>query len=499
MKEKLYLGWSEIDLTPDKRIRLAGQFYDRISQYVETPLMATGLAIRAGKEQAIIVSCDMTHVYRDLLDGIRANIAKRIPDFDPNKLIVNATHTHTSFDFESDSAGGLHVLEDYLGMEAAPAFGNGNVCTDNLMEPHEAKYYLIDKIADAAVAAWQALAPAKYAPAFGRAAVGMNRRVTYFDGTAKMWGDSYSKDFKSMEGGNDNGIEMLFIYDESGKPTGAVLNIACPSQVLEQRYFISSDYWGKTKIKLREKFGPDFKVLALCSPAGDLCPRDLVRWVEPETPIEDPNVIRDNPPQRRADPSMYDIKGSWKIGRRIANEVIAVYEEDADTREYFDEVEFDHYVENMPLPLRRVSEEQVEKAKEVLDDFAAHHSKDKLLDFHDFAAMHDYAGIVARYKEQQTVDTVYADVHVIRLGDIAIASDPFELFLDFANIIRARSAAKQTFLIQLANDGLGYLPTEKAELGGHYSAYVSSGCVGHEGGYLLAENTLKIIEKQFAK
>jgi len=313
-----------------------------------------------------------------------------------------------------------------------------------------------------------------------------------------MWGDSNTAEFKAMEGGNDNGIEMIFVYDEHKKPTGAVINLACPSQVLEQRYFISSDFWGKVKILLRRYFGEDFKVLALTGPAGDQCPRDLVRWVNPETPIEDPNVIRDNPPERRADPSMYDIKGSWKIGRRIANEVIAVFEEDTDTREYFDTVEFKHHVEKMPLPLRRVTDEQLERAKAVLDDFAAK-NKGKLLDFYDFAAMHDCAGIVARYKEQQTVSTVYADVHVIRLGDIAFASDPFELFLDFANIIKARSAAKQTFLIQLANDGMGYLPTEKAELGGHYSAYVSSGCVGHEGGYILAENTLGIIADQFKK
>lgn len=73
----------------------------------------------------------------------------------------------------------------------------------------------------------------------------------------------------------------------------------------------------------------------------------------------------------------------------------------------------------------------------------------------------------------------------------------FELFLDFANIIRARSAVIQTFLIQLASDSKGYLPTEKAEKGGHYSAYVSSGYVGHEGGYMLVEETLKTIDEMF--
>ena len=63
--------------------------------------------------------------------------------------------------------------------------------------------------------------------------------------------------------------------------------------------------------------------------------------------------------------------------------------------------------------------------------------------------------------------------------------------------MRARSKAKQTFLIQLCCGGSGYLPTEKAEKGGHYSAYVSSGKTGHIGGDILVRKTLKEINEMF--
>ena len=89
------------------------------------------------------------------------------------------------------------------------------------------------------------------------------------------------------------------------------------------------------------------------------------------------------------------------------------------------------------------------------------------------------------------------ETHYIKVGDIAIATNPFELFLDYGNQIRARSKAKQTFLVQLAGGSAAYLPTEKAEKGGHYSAYVSSGYVGHEGGNLLVRKTLDAINKMF--
>ena len=73
------------------------------------------------------------------------------------------------------------------------------------------------------------------------------------------------------------------------------------------------------------------------------------------------------------------------------------------------------------------------------------------------------SGAVARYHHQQTKDVFTIESHVLRLGDIALATNPFELFLNYGNQIRARSLAKQTFLIQLACGSWGYLPTEKAK------------------------------------
>ena len=89
-------------------------------------------------------------------------------------------------------------------------------------------------------------------------------------------------------------------------------------------------------------------------------------------------------------------------------------------------------------------------------------------------------------------------VHILKLGTVAVASNPFELFLDYGNQIKARSRAEQTFLIQLANGTEGYLPTEKAEKGGHYSAFLSSGLIGHVGGDQLVRETLKNINDLFA-
>ena len=75
---------------------------------------------------------------------------------------------------------------------------------------------------------------------------------------------------------------------------------------------------------------------------------------------------------------------------------------------------------------------------------------------------------------------------------MAIATNVFELFTEFGIQIKARSRALQTFVIQLAGPGT-YVPTERAVRGGGYSAIVESNLVGPEGGQVLVDRTVEVI------
>ena len=83
----------------------------------------------------------------------------------------------------------------------------------------------------------------------------------------------------------------------------------------------------------------------------------------------------------------------------------------------------------------------------------------------------------------------------MRLGDVAIATNPFELFLDYGVQVQAQSAAPQTVLIQLASpvEHGYYVPTPRALGGGGYSAIVEQSLVGPEGGQALVERTVQAI------
>ncbi len=498
------MGWAEIDITPQKKVSLVGQFAERISEYVEKPLTATALAMRSEDEQAVMCSCDLVDISYTLVDAVREKLADNCLGLDPMKVIISAIHTHTGPGYAGigdssqklngqGSSGFRALIESELPpnrkyVEKASVAQNPDIATDE-----ELLEFLSDRIAQCVLEAWKKLAPGSFSNAFGRAAVGMCRRACYSDGTAQMWGDTDTAMFMQLEGGNDSGIELLYTFDGEGRLTGIVANLACPAQCVQHRLFVSPDFWGEAKMLLRSRLGESVFLLPLCSAAGDQCPVDLIRWVEPESDVHDPNLKRCNPPKRKADPSMFDLAGMRKVGKRIADEIINVYNEGVDAPQT--SPEFIHQVHLLQLPVRRTTITEINNARRAIRDYLRERDGD--VDYNDAAALQVHLGILRRAELQDKMDILDTEVHIIRLGTIAIATNPFELFLDYGNQIKARSLAEQTFLVQLANGSEGYLPTEKAEKGGHYSAFISSGLVGHVGGELLVRETLKNINGLF--
>ena len=223
---------------------------------------------------------------------------------------------------------------------------------------------------------------------------------------------------------------------------------------------------------LKEHFGEDFHIIGLCSAAGDQSPRDQLRWL------------------RGVEPSMADIEGTIFIGRRLSNAIIEAFEITRNTPT--DKMELCHKTEIINLPINKISDEEYATCKEALCKYVEESNKDEF-DYRDMIRIHPEVGKVFLYNWQKNVDTLPAEVHIVRFGNIAIATNPFELFLDYGNQIKVRSKAKQTMLIQLACGTMGYLPTSKAEPKGGYGTSVVSCPIGSAGGALLVEKTLESI------
>lgn len=477
MKEgTILIGWAEKDLTPHRRVNLAGQFHIRISEYVNDPVKATVLAISNGEEQVVFVSCDTVAIPLYILKRVREEVKEKVPDLDPDKIILNATHTHTAPD-TSDEYGPL------------PA---------DVMKPSEYREFFVERVVEGIMEAWNNKGEGEIAWGLGCAVVGHNRRVVYFDdlskregyapswgrivdGTASMYGNVNDPNFSHIEGYVDHYIDMLFTYDKAERLRGMVINLACPSQETEGESYISADFWNEIRTEIRGGFGEDIFILAQCSSAGDQSPHRLL--------------------YKDAEDRMLKLKGismRQEIGRRVASavgEVLPYVQKDKRGK-----VILKHIVKEINLKKRFVTDEEWEIAKQEYERLKEWQPQNDMERSVQWVSMGRCLKVMERYERQKAEPYFPMELHVIRLGDIAFATNCFELFLDYGLRIKVRSPAVQTFLVQLCA-GLpgafigGYLPTERAVSGKGYSANVYDNLVGPEGGQQLVEETVKALRE----
>jgi hypothetical protein len=84
-------------------------------------------------------------------------------------------------------------------------------------------------------------------------------------------------------------------------------------------------------------------------------------------------------------------------------------------------------------------------------------------------------------------------VQVIKIGDVAIAGIPGELFSEFGLEIKKRSPFKMTMVVDVAGDAIGYIPTKKAYIEGGYQTAVSSR-LAPGSGEIMVKNVLELLK-----
>lgn len=460
---RLFVGAASTDITPEKPVPLTGQFHLRISTGVETPITANVVAIesREGEEAAdaaIVVSCDVIGIPTEVLQMVRRETSQRVPELDTRKIFLAGTHTHTAPELRL----GRWVLpeEDVMGAE-------------------QYREYFAERIAEAIAEAWEGRGPGSFTWGLSHAVVAYNRRAVYADGSARMYGPTHTPNFRGLEGYEDHDIGTLFFWDEQGELISMVVNVSCPAQEVESRRAINADFWHPVRESLQERYGEDVCVLGLIGAAGDQSPHLMYR--------------------EAAENRMRRLRGLDRldeIARRIVGAVEEAYEVVRDDRH--SNVPLEHKVADVELPMRLVTEAEFAEAKKAHDQAAAKIEKAPKAAAREHRRMKWYGATLDRFERQKTDPnpTLEMELHVVRLGDVAICTNQFELFTDFGIRMKGRSKANQTFVVQLVGPGT-YLPTARAVRGGHYSAVVHSSHVGPEGGQVLVDKTVELIDSMW--
>ena len=469
----LKIGWAQADITPPEPVIIAGQFHARVSEGVIDPITATVLALEGDVDHVVLVSCDVVSIPDALRDAVRGKLRGAV-GLDPRKVILHATHSHT-----------------------APLYDGGRIVPGlelRAMETAALVAFTSDLIAQAVTRAWAERKPGGIAYGMSQAVVGRNRRSVDRSGKSTMYGDVARADFSHIEGFEDHDVSFLATYDPEGALTGLVVNVACPAQADESLFSLTADFWHDTRLELRRRHGAKLFVAAQCSTAGDIAP----------------HFVRNSSYDHRASKRMLDLKKRSvraEIAHRIANAADEVLPVIKGTVERSPKLL--HRVETLALPMNKLTEADIADARKEAGLWRGRYETEKAkIDAQPPATRTGrwYVAVTGAYGRMRWNERVLErfdaqkngpqsqtiEIHVVRIGDVAVATNPFEYYLDYGIQIKARSPAPQTFLVQLAGAGT-YVPSPRSTLGGGYGSLPASNPVGAEGGGVLRDRTVELL------
>ena len=493
----LNIGWGRREISLDEPMSLPGQSYMRISEGVLDPMYVTALCLEKDGQCVVFMSCDMLSPMG--MEGVCELVQQKHPDFRPEWILPNGTHAHTGAARRETPEKTPDGKDIYSG--------------------EKYKDFTLRMGAEAVCEAWENRAPGGVSYGYGFAVVGHSRRTVYFDdiskrntqrigaapdGHGKMYGKTNDPQFSHYEAGADHFVNALYTYDAAGTLTGILVNVPCPSQVSENFCVQTADYWNEVRQGIRETFGEHIYVLPQCAAAGDTSPRILhyqaaqARRMRLKYGVD--YQAEEDPYQKKFLKAMAERRD---IAERIVQAVKEIYS--WSKKEILTDPVLKHKMELVPIHKRLITDEEVQMFRDNLQKLQDLEPRQEGMTDKEYrVAMSRYqkdvgrnTGALARYEQEKTEDPyLHTVVHVVQVGEVAFASNRFEMYQDYMHRIQARSPFTQTFVVQLASfEGGRYLPTERGVFNKGYSASIFCNLAGFEGGQELVEGTLRMLNE----
>ena len=488
-------GWAIREYSTELPVMIPGQSYIRVSEGIHDPLCITALCIDSGEGSAPVIFCsvDISSLYHVYIDAVQDAVAEKNPKIPRNSIIMNSTHTHTAMALYKTPDKSPDGVEIYPGLEYLKVFA--------------------DLASDAICEAWEKRSEGGMAYGYGYAVVAHSRRSVYSEdqgkanplsmapnGYAVMYGGTFRPSFSHYEAGADHFLNLMFTFDRKEELTGIVVNVPCPSQTSENWTKQSADFWNEVREMVWKEYGRHVYVLPLCAPAGDLSPRIMHYRAAQERRFRLKYGLS-------YDPKAFNVYNKamgerLDIAERILNGIRDVYSwarKDIKTEGVVEQIH-----ENVPITKRRITEEEkrwceenIEVLLQSVPDRASCTDEEYRKAYSTYINVKNRnEGAIRKFFTQDEEPLKYHKLNVVRVGDIAFATSPFELYQDYMHRIQARSPFIQTFTVQLCGDGLsGYLATERAVKNKGYSASLFCNTIGPDGGQEVVEWTLANLEK----
>lgn len=416
----LLAGAAYCDITHDLGATIQGATVSNKADSVRDPLTANALYLKSDANEAnpvqlLLISCDLACINTSDVARYRQKIA-HATGIALQAILIGATHTHNG---PSVYPTNYHKQVDITYLTRLGVW--------------------LVKLALAAVADAK---PAQLAWGQGHAKIGYNRRCCWADGSHSMHGDTKREDFIGMEGPDDDTHTMLAVRDENQKLMALVqANTSHPTNFYGQ-HFYSADFPGLSRTQLQQVLG-DIPILFFNGALGDIASSDMTA----------------------------PVPGIESADRRIARIAHALTSQSLYLlyhATWHDNPSITHAQNDVVIPVRLPDENVLEQAKALLAkvDQGQDHEADEGIKPMDIALAHG-TKLLAESFGDPAEDVL--SMHAIRIDDLAVVTQPCELFCQYGLDIRRRSPAKATAILGLMDGYHGYCPTPAAIMGGGYS------------------------------
>lgn len=438
-------GAATSNVTPPLGSTMSGSMTEKIATHIHDELHARCLVLDDGKTKLAIAVVDNCMIPREVFDAAkqRASKATGIP---VSHMLMSATHTHTG------------PTAAFLGVSQPDP---------NYLE------FLTQRIADGITRAHHLLEPARIGWGRGREPSQVfNRLWLVRNGAPNPFGGRDQAQMNPLNAGSDR-IEpvgpidpevcVVSVQSLSGRPISLLANYSLHYVGGTRAGDASADYFGMFAERIKELMNADhqdpaFVAIMSNGTSGDI---NNVNSAVPRTSKKPYEQMR-------------------FVAHLVADEAMRVHRGIA----YQEWVDLAVAQKEIALGVRKPTPADLQRAREILANAPKAIARP--------ITPSSTSGVAEFYARETLVLDEYPAtkpvlLQVLKIGDLAIAAAPCEVFVELGLELKKRSPFGTTFTISLANGYNGYLPTVRHHALGGYSTWRA------QSSYLEVEAAPKIV------
>jgi len=400
--------------------------------HVHDELHARCLVFDDGEAKLAIVVCDLRHISAEVVAGAK-QIIQRTTGIPPHCVLISATHTHTSTGAKLEEKEG----EPYYDYRAflTRRIAEGVLRAVNQLEPARIGWGTAEEPTQVFNRRWFLLA--KRGPIYGA-----HDNIEQVDTNPGYSG------LLRPAGPVDPQITFVSVQSTSGKPISLLASYGLHYVGGIPANTISADYFAVFADRVGELLGaerrqdPPFVGLMANGTSGDV--NNLERYSDEELAKRGPQ------PTKR----YQSYEKMREVADLCAQKVLQAHK----TLKWHDHVKLASVQRTLTFDRRRPTKEEVEWAEAV---------KAKKIKPMSTSRYSTYSTVLA-YNSPDMPPTIDVVVQTHRIGDLAVAAMPFEVFAEIGLELKQRSPMRPLMNISIANGSHGYLPTpDQHRLGGY--------------------------------